>query len=251
VSVDAVWLSVFADVPADHFRASLDFWQRVTGTTRGEPAGDDSEFTPLVPPEGDRYLWLQLVRHGPAGWHPDLHVSDLDRAKRHAVEAGGRLTRDTGDLAVFATPAGQAFCLVAEPPERTRRRPEPPTWDAGRSLADQLCLDIPAERFEEECEFWTTLTRWPMASTGRSEFRRLQPPGTLPVQFLLQRLGADDADGARAHLDLSADDPDAEVARHLELGATVTGPTKGWTTMRDPGGLTYCVTRRRPGEPPR
>jgi hypothetical protein len=277
VTLDAVWLSVFADVPPDRFAASLEFWQRATGTISGGPAGDDGEFTPLVPPEGDRYLWLQRLEKGSAGWHPDLHVSDLARATRHAIVCGAQQTDERRDLAVFRTPAGQPFCLVAETPAETapqaaadpagesapepaaeaaahrgeRQRPDPPTWQHGRSLADQLCLDIPADRFDEEVEFWTTLTQWPMATTRRPEFRRINPPGKLPVQFLLQRLGDDDADGARAHLDMSADDPDAEVSRHVELGATVVNPDEGWTTLRDPGGLTYCVTRRRPGEPRR
>jgi hypothetical protein len=249
VTLDAVWLSVFADVPPDRFSPSLDFWQRVTGTSSGTPAGDDGEFIPLVPPEGDRYLWLQRTQDGPAGWHPDFHVSDLGRAIRHATTVGAGQTLDSAELAVFATPAGQPFCLVAD--AREHRRPDPPRWESGRSLADQLCLDIPARRFDEETEFWTTLTQWPMATTGSPEFRRLNPPGVLPVQFLLQRLGEDDTDGARAHLDMSADDPDAEVSRHLNLGATVVQPDEGWTTLRDPAGLIYCVTRRRPGDPRR
>ena len=50
----------------------------------------------------------------------------------------------------------------------------------------------------------------------------------------------------RAHLDLAADDRDAEVARHLALGATEVARARGWTVLTDPVGTTYCVTRRTP-----
>jgi hypothetical protein len=51
------------------------------------------------------------------------------------------------------------------------------------------------------------------------------------------------------HLDLNAEDPGAEVARLLELGATkvetktrTTGPfVETWTVMRDPEGNGFCV----------
>ncbi|WP_331232575.1 VOC family protein [Natronorarus salvus] len=51
------------------------------------------------------------------------------------------------------------------------------------------------------------------------------------------------------HLDLDTEDPDAEIERLTELGATVvetktetTGPyTETWTVMRDPEGNGFCV----------
>ena len=58
------------------------------------------------------------------------------------------------------------------------------------------------------------------------------------------------------HLDLDADDRDAEVERLLELGATVVetksetlGPyTETWTVMRDPEGNGFCVQSAAGGE---
>jgi hypothetical protein len=50
----------------------------------------------------------------------------------------------------------------------------------------------------------------------------------------------------RAHLDMSADAPDAEVARHEALGATVVHVAAPGTTLHDPAGLVYCATHRRP-----
>lgn len=252
MSLEVTWLSVFADVPATRFATSLAFWQEITATTAGAPAGEDGEFTPLVPRDGDHFLWLQRVNRDDGGWHLDLHVRDVATAARHAADCGARVVRDAAELVVLETPAGQPFCLVQDDRDGLRRRPPAPEWAAGRSLADQLCLDIPAARYDAETEFWTLLTGWRRSATNRPEFGRLNPPAALPVQFLLQRLGDDvDASGPRAHLDMAAEDTDAEVVRHAALGATTVGVHEGWTTLRDPVGLVYCVTRRRPGEPPR
>ncbi len=65
--------------------------------------------------------------------------------------------------------------------------------------------------------------------------------------MLLQRLD-DEQPAVSAHLDLSCEDRDAVSAWHASLGAEVVERTDGWTVMRDPVGLTYCNTGRRPGE---
>lgn len=46
------------------------------------------------------------------------------------------------------------------------------------------------------------------------------------------------------HLDLACDDRDAEEQRHRVLGADFVRRTDQWTTMRDPAGRDYCLTRR-------
>jgi hypothetical protein len=239
------WLSVFADVPVDRLERAQRFWECATATSAGTPSGAHGEFVPLEPERGDRYLWLQRVERDTTGWHPDLHVRDLDRAVARARDCGARIVRAAEVLVALATPAGQPFCLVREE-DPARERPPAPAWDGRRSVADQLCLDIPAGTYESETAFWRALTGGQPSTSGRPEFQRLRPPGELPVQFLLQRLGADDGGVARAHLDMSADDPAAEVARHQSLGATVVRETDGWTTLVDPVGLTYCVTHRTP-----
>ena len=49
------------------------------------------------------------------------------------------------------------------------------------------------------------------------------------------------------HLDLAADAPEAEAARHVALGAREVRSTEGWITLVDPTGRAYCVTRRPVG----
>jgi hypothetical protein len=47
----------------------------------------------------------------------------------------------------------------------------------------------------------------------------------------------------RVHLDLSADDPVAEIARLTSLGATVVAERETLTTLADPDGNEFCVLR--------
>ncbi|MDT4914904.1 MAG: hypothetical protein QOC66_4032 [Pseudonocardiales bacterium] len=242
-----LWMSVFADVPAPAGDRALDYWERVTGAARGEPAGTGGEFIPLIPAGGDRFVWVQRVDRDAGGWHLDLHVPSAADATGPALDAGARVVRERESLVTLESPAGQPFCLVDES-RPGRRRPVPSTWrDGRRSLVDQLCIDIPADRFEAECDFWAGLTGWPRAGADLGEFERLQVPTRLPIRILLQRLGGDDRGGIRAHVDMSCDERTAETARHQSFGGSVELRAEHWTTLRDPVGLTYCITDRGVG----
>ena len=120
-----------------------------------------------------------------------------------------------------------------------------------RSVADQVCLDIPPSRFDAEFAFWAAVTGWRQRPPRPDdEFARLTPGDDQPLQLLLQRLDAEE-DTVRAHLDWSASDRDAEVARHVAAGATMVERfERGWTVMTGPDGLTYCVTGREAGVRP-
>ena len=244
--IDIRWVTVFGDVPGERAPDALGFWARVLDHRPGTPRGAQGEYLPLLPPDGDGYIWLQRTVDGAGGWHPDLHVPDVGAAVDAAAEAGAAIVGiHDGDLVTLRSPAGLAFCLVTEP-AAGRSRPAPATRPDGRTLADQLCLDLPADRHDREVEFWRRLTGWAFTGDAGPEFSRLDGPAALPVRFLLQRLGPDDGDGARAHLDLAADDRAREVVRHEGLGARLQYVGRSWTTLRDPAGLVYCVTDRSP-----
>jgi predicted enzyme related to lactoylglutathione lyase len=49
----------------------------------------------------------------------------------------------------------------------------------------------------------------------------------------------------RVHVDISAADRAAEVARLVDLGATVAREAEGYTVLRDPEGNNFCVLERR------
>ena len=241
-----LWVSAFIDVTPDLLDSATTYWTAVTGTEVGDPMGDDGEFLPLLPRAGDPCLWLQRTQDGPVSCHPDLYVEDVEAAARRAVDLGASRVLTVDGLVVLTSPGGLPFCLVRH--RGQQQRPEPVGEPGVRSIVDQICLDIPPDRFDEECDFWSALTGWQRTGKeSKGEFNRLVRPAGIPYAFLLQRLD-DDQPRVTAHLDLACDDRAAETARQHALGAQPVRRTPGWTVMRDPVGLVYCITARKPGD---
>jgi hypothetical protein len=239
------WVSAFIDAPPDRFDVSAAFWATVTDSRAGRAVGDRDEFVPLEAPHGDPCLWLQRTDDGPVGCHPDLYVKDVDAVAAKAVELGATRLSVTDGLVVLTSPGLLPFCLVTYRGQSVR--PEPVGPSGTRSVVDQICLDIPPDRIEGECDFWSGLTGWPRWRESHDEFDRLARPPGIPYAFLLQRLD-EEQPAVRAHLDLACDDRDAVTAQHEAQGADVVRRTAGWTVMRDPAGMVYCATTRAPGE---
>jgi hypothetical protein len=112
-----------------------------------------------------------------------------------------------------------------------------------RILLRTICFDLPADVHDAGLEFWhRTLQAQPRRGVHYPEYHGLEHPATV-TQVFVQNVGAA---SSRVHLDIESDDQRAEVARLLELGATVVAEhasaTVGdWTVLRDPGGLLFCV----------
>jgi hypothetical protein len=245
--VSVHWVSVFLDVSPAFLEPASAFWTAVTGTRPGPVVGSHGEFVPLEQQPGQGSLWLQRTDDGPVSCHVDLYVEDVEAEVRRATDLGAQRVRrlEELDVVVLSSPGGMPFCLVRHRGQSARMAPVGP--EGARSLLDQVCLDIPPSRYDAECRFWADLTGWPLTdSDAHDEFRRLTRPPEVSFAFLLQRLD-DHADQVTAHLDLSCEDRDAESARHAVLGASVVRRTDGWTVMRDPVGLTYCNTAKKPG----
>ncbi len=243
------WVVAFLDFPEADYEAGADFWSAVTGQRRSPQRGDQGQFATLVPPGGTDYLRLQRLDTDRPRIHMDLSVSDLARATGEASDLGASVVAQAyEDVTIMRSPGGFVFCLV---PGSGGERPAPATWPDGRtSYVDQVCLDIPPSRYDAELDFWHALTGWRRSDPKPgSEFGRLTPGPEQPLQLLLQRLD-DEQDAVTAHLDWSASDHEAELAAHEAAGAEVQGRFEWWTVLRDPAGLTYCVTRRRPGDRP-
>jgi hypothetical protein len=259
------WVTAFLDVPPGLRDEVVRFWSAVTASTESPPRGEEGEFVSLLPEQGDPFLAVQ--RTGTAGTEPtgpsvhlDLHVRSPSEAADRAVASGATAVhRSPHGYVVLRSPGGLVHCFVGD---GRHVRPEPVRWPRGHeSLLDQVCLDIPPGVYDAECRYWSGLTGWRLRrSASRPEFHHLERPVGVPLRFLLQRLDADGPDASdgtdasegtvtpvTAHLDLACDDRDAEVARHVSLGATVVGdPGGGWTVLRDPAGSVYCVTDRDP-----
>lgn len=88
---------------------------------------------------------------------------------------------------------------------------------------------------------------WAALAARAAGSEHLMRPAGMPLRLLLQRTGDPPGTTVRAHPDLACSGTGAEVARHEGLGATQSHDGDGWVTMRDPAGMTYCITRRDPG----
>ncbi len=251
------WVVAFIDLPGDTYEAGADFWSAVTGFARGPQRGEEGQFATLVPPQGTDYLRVQRLEEHSPRVHLDLHVDDPAAAGAAAEALGAeRLESPYDDLRTMRSPGGLVFCFV---PEGGGERPPPITWPdpstgSGRgarsSYVDQICIDIPPRLYDAELDFWAAVTGWHRRDPRPgSEFGRLTPGPGQPLQLLLQRLD-DEQDSVTAHLDWAASDHEAELAAHVAAGAELQGRFGGWTVLRDPAGMTYCVTRRQPGDRP-
>lgn len=233
------WVTGFLDSPG---REVESFWLAVTGWSLSARR-DGGTFATLLPVRGDACLRVQVVGDGPARAHLDLHVDDVAAAAVEVSALGAVVTGVWEDLVVLRSPAGISFCLVSWDGER--RRPAPVRWPGGQSsVVDQLCLDLPVAVYEREAGFWAAVTGWERRFSDLPEFSWLERPAGMGLRLLLQRTGAV---VAGLHVDLACDDVDAEVERHVGLGAVVVRRVPGdWTTLRDPAGREYCVTARSP-----
>ena len=242
------WLTVFLDFPAGGFEAEVAFWREVTGYGLSSFRGPTADFATMLPTSGDAYLRVQRLLSGAGGCHLDLHTESLEEAAGQAVALGARERyREAGELIVADSPGGFTFCLVRWDGERAVPPPFAAAGAAGLSRVDTLCLDVPPALFDGECAFWSALTGVEARPAPVPGFTYLQGPAGMPVRLLLQRLD-DVAPGqpVRAHVDLGCTDPAGEVARHIGLGARVTGTFPHWAVLADPAGRAYCLLNRPP-----
>lgn len=240
-----LWLTAFLDFAPAHHDPGTAFWASLTGYGAGSPRGGSGEFATLEPADGDAFLRVQRLGEGVDRIHLDLHVPDPRRAADHAVRLGAREVAEHGYV-VLLSPGGFALCFVDH---TESRRPAPERWPEGHaSLLDQVCIDVPHDRFDAERDFWEALTGWPRrASAVSPDFSSLERPEGMPLRLLFQRLGADDGgDRTRAHLDWATTDRPAETQRHVSLGAVVRDVRERWSVLADPLGRAYCITDRDP-----
>jgi hypothetical protein len=238
------WVHAFVDVPSDRVDAARAFWSAVTGWLPGEPWPGHPEFVSLVPPSGARYLHVQQI-DGPPRVHLDLRGSLPGDVPRLA-ELGARPGPLGDGWRVMTSPAGLPFCVCEE--AWPHERPGAVAWpDGHRSRLVQLCVDVPADRYDAEPDFWRAATGWADEPVDSPEFSRLVHRSQSPLALLVQRLGDDDGSThARAHLDLGTDDLDAEVVRVRARGAELLWQGHGFVALRDPAGLPFCVTANHP-----
>jgi predicted enzyme related to lactoylglutathione lyase len=114
-----------------------------------------------------------------------------------------------------------------------------------RSRLCHFVIDVPD--LDQGVSFWSAAlqaTEEPLPEQSREIYRRLCLPDS-EIRILLQKTSDAKASKERMHLDLEADDVEAEVSRLEALGATRWDHQKGrgfeFWVLRDPWGNEFCV----------
>lgn len=240
------WLTAFLDFPEDDFDRGCVFWEAISNTKPSPRRGEHNEFLTLIPMSGDAYMRVQRVRSAHPKVHLDVHTDQRASLTKRALDFGAVQLVDHGYV-VLRSPGGFVFCIVSHHGEQTR----PCTVESSRhlpSLVDQLAIDIPHHLFESETTFWESFTGQEGHRTARSEFQVLARQEGMPLRILLHRVElSDEREFVSAHLDIACGDQAQDIAiQHAVLGAEIGTVHENWTTMTDPTGMAYCLTRRNP-----
>jgi predicted enzyme related to lactoylglutathione lyase len=182
--------------------------------------------------------------------HLDVNVPDREAELQRILELGGKLvetkSHSVGDLAetwtVMRDPEGNGFCIQS-PPNTTSRMIGNVTFSAaeprrlGPFWAEALAW--PEEVIDEA--FVQTLLDAGVDPEERNSFYVARETPTSRPRLLFQRRERSRPASYPIHLDLRADDREAEVERLRALGATVSEVKATHTVMRDPESNPFCI----------
>ena len=121
-----------------------------------------------------------------------------------------------------------------------------------RSRLAGFIIDCRVDDLDSAARFWSEALGMPVvdprAGDDTAEYQQFgDTPAGLHVE--VQKV----AHPSRVHLDIEADDIDAEAARLEQLGAKRIGFVKRWWVMEAPSGHRFCVVKMHhpeQGEPP-
>ncbi len=113
---------------------------------------------------------------------------------------------------------------------------------AHRSRLAGFIIDCQVDDLDAAAAFWSQALGCPItdpdAGDGEAEYQMLGgTPGELHIE--VQKV----AHPSRVHLDIEADDIDAEATRLEALGAKRIGFVKRWWVMEAPSGQRFCVVK--------
>ena len=114
---------------------------------------------------------------------------------------------------------------------------------AHRSRLAGFIIDCQVDELSPAVEFWSQALGYPVKERyvdDGTEYTSLAgTPAELHVE--VQKVGHP----SRVHLDIEADDIEAEVARLEALGAKKVAWVKRWQVMEAPTGQRFCVVKMR------
>jgi predicted enzyme related to lactoylglutathione lyase len=108
-----------------------------------------------------------------------------------------------------------------------------------KSRLGGFIIDCNGDDLDAAARFWSAalgLAAESSASARDALYRTLDTPADQP-HVEVQRV----AHPSRVHLDIEADDIEAEVRRLEKLGARRVGPVRTWYVMEAPTGQRFCV----------
>jgi predicted enzyme related to lactoylglutathione lyase len=241
----------------DDPRLVADFWAAVLGY-EVEQQGDACA---AVDPRKERpQLFFHRTPKSPTievPIHLDVNVADREYEVRRLLGLGAKLvetkTSEAGELVetctVMRDPEGNGFC-VQEPDQR---RPQAYVGNVTFACAEPRRVVGP---------FWAEALGWPeqeipddflqmLRDAGVDVDREfyayyaIRDPAGTPSRLLFQRREKSRPESYPLHLDLVADDREAEIDRLVQAGATIEEtkrhPERTWTVLRDPEGTPFCV----------
>jgi len=102
-------------------------------------------------------------------------------------------------------------------------------------------IDCDTSDLEGAARFWSAALGLELRPSADPADTRYRTFATAPDQPHLEVQQVEHA--SRVHLDIEADDIEAEVARLERLGAKRVGPVRTWYVMEAPTGQRFCVVR--------
>lgn len=124
---------------------------------------------------------------------------------------------------------------------------------AHRSRLAGFIIDCNTDDLDAAADFWSRALGLPIADRNAGdETAQYQMFGDTPGDLHIEVQKVDHP--SRVHLDIEADDIDAEAERLEKLGAKRIGFVKRWWVMEAPTGQRFCIVRMKHperGAPPK
>jgi predicted enzyme related to lactoylglutathione lyase len=110
-----------------------------------------------------------------------------------------------------------------------------------RSRLAGFIIDCEVDDLDSAAAFWSQALGYPLLASDDPDDEAYERLDTGPdgLHIEVQRV----THASRVHLDIEADDMEAEVARLEALGARRIGKVKRWWVMEAPTGQRFCVVR--------
>ncbi|MGB3633177.1 MAG: VOC family protein [Rubrobacteraceae bacterium] len=108
-----------------------------------------------------------------------------------------------------------------------------------RSRLGAIIIDCKTDVLDEAAEFWSQALGCPARKSDDPEDENYVLLETEPNELQVEVQKVDHP--SRVHIDIEADDIEAEVRRLEKLGAKRLGQVKSWWIMEAPTGQRFCV----------